>query len=466
MRSSNTPLLIILILGLVLRVFNINQSLWLDEATSVLVAKNFSFTEIVTKFSVNDFHPPLYYFLLKVWGTIFGWSEIAVRSLSLIFGLATVHLIFKIGSKIVNERVGLMAALLLSTGPLHIYYSQETRMYVPETFFVTLLIWNLLQVFEQEKNKWLMLTISTIAVLSIDYLPILVFPAILLYLLGNNKHELKKHKRHLVRLALIVTAFTVAWIPVFTSQIKTSMAAQVNAPLWIEVLGGSSLKQIALIPIKFIIGRISFYNKFIYATYIFAALFVYIWPFLNSLRRRKEVEIIWLWFFVPLILAIILGFQFSVLSYFRLIFILPAFYLLVAFGLSLIKNNQTARLIMMLMIFFNLVSVGIYHFSDRFKRENWKEAVTYVENSSKGEKAASIFVTKNQRDAYIYYQNSVQSYSYKDFDNNMYDRVWLFRYIQPIFDPQDNARKKIELLGFKKVEEKDFNGVTVWEYRK
>ena len=39
------------------------------------------------------------------------------------------------------------------------------------------------------------------------------------------------------------------------------------------------------------------------------------------------------------------------------------------------------------------------------------------------------------------------------------------RYVQPIFDPQDNLRKKVE-ESYKKTREKDFNGVTVWEYEK
>jgi len=38
------------------------------------------------------------------------------------------------------------------------------------------------------------------------------------------------------------------------------------------------------------------------------------------------------------------------------------------------------------------------------------------------------------------------------------------RYVQPIFDPEDSVRNQVETIGYKKVAERDFNGVTVWEY--
>lgn len=67
-----------LVLGLVLRLVSLNQSLWLDEATTALVAK-MSFTDIFTKFLPGDFHPPLYYLLIKVWVFLFGDSEVVLR---------------------------------------------------------------------------------------------------------------------------------------------------------------------------------------------------------------------------------------------------------------------------------------------------------------------------------------------------------------------------------------------------
>jgi len=70
------------------------QSFWRDEAFSYLLAKK-SILEIIT-LTVRDFSPPLYYFLLHFWINAFGKSEVALRSLSLIFYWATLYVAFLI----------------------------------------------------------------------------------------------------------------------------------------------------------------------------------------------------------------------------------------------------------------------------------------------------------------------------------------------------------------------------------
>lgn len=56
---------ILFLLAFLIRLIAINQSLWLDEATSVMVVKHLTYGEILFKFSPFDFHPPGYYFFLK-----------------------------------------------------------------------------------------------------------------------------------------------------------------------------------------------------------------------------------------------------------------------------------------------------------------------------------------------------------------------------------------------------------------
>src|SRR3989339_640158 len=121
-------LIIIIIVSLTLRFFSLNQSLWLDEATSANVVKNYSYQDIITQFSPSDFHPPLYYLVLKTWTSIFGYTEFSLRLPSIIFSLATILLVFK--------TFGFWPSLLLATNPLYLYYSQEARMYSMGTFLV------------------------------------------------------------------------------------------------------------------------------------------------------------------------------------------------------------------------------------------------------------------------------------------------------------------------------------------
>src|SRR5690606_29600904 len=70
------------------------MDLWRDEAFSFVMAQQ-SVLDII-KTTAVDFNPPLYYILLRFWMILFGSSEVAMRSLSLIFFGATVYLMFEI----------------------------------------------------------------------------------------------------------------------------------------------------------------------------------------------------------------------------------------------------------------------------------------------------------------------------------------------------------------------------------
>lgn len=129
-------ILFILTLGFLLRLINLNQSLWLDEAITAKVVQKFGFLDIITKFSPNDFHPPLYYLFLKVWTNFFGYSEISLRLPSVIFSLITVVFVYLIAKKFISKKAALLSAFFLTINPLFVYYSQEARMYSMVTMLV------------------------------------------------------------------------------------------------------------------------------------------------------------------------------------------------------------------------------------------------------------------------------------------------------------------------------------------
>lgn len=103
------------------------QSVWFDEAYSILVAKQ-SIGDIIHLASV-DTHPPLYYLLMHGWGSLFGWSEFALRSLSVLTygGMIVVAMILM--RRLFDVRTALVAGSLLLVAPLLMRYGFELRMY-------------------------------------------------------------------------------------------------------------------------------------------------------------------------------------------------------------------------------------------------------------------------------------------------------------------------------------------------
>ncbi len=129
----------ILLLASLLRFYNLSgQSLWSDEGNSVALARR-TFVEIA-QHTAFDIHPPFYYFLLKSWTTLWGDTEIGLRSLSLVLGILLVYLIWYLGTHLFNHRVGLIAAFIAALSPFQIYYAQETRMYILLTLLATLTV--------------------------------------------------------------------------------------------------------------------------------------------------------------------------------------------------------------------------------------------------------------------------------------------------------------------------------------
>ncbi|MEA3335199.1 MAG: glycosyltransferase family 39 protein [Chloroflexota bacterium] len=190
---------LILLLATALRFLRIgNQSLWADEGNSVALALR-SISEISAN-AAADIHPPLYYWFLHFWVRIFGTSEIAVRSLSAVWGIFLVWLVYQIGSRLHDRRTGLIAAFLAAINPFLIYYSQEARMYSMLAALAALLFYGLVRFILHESivlpadgtGKTIsfsapataVILVASIAGLYTHYtFPILILTATLLYLL-------------------------------------------------------------------------------------------------------------------------------------------------------------------------------------------------------------------------------------------------------------------------------------------
>jgi len=461
--KQNYLLILISALSFFIRLISLNQSYWLDEATTAQVCKNFSLIEIITKFSPGDFHPPLYYLIAKIWSNLFGVGEIQLRMLSVLFGVFSVIVIYKVAEKISGKAFALTTSVLLATSPLHIYYSQEARMYILETFFVLLSVFFYQKILEKESlMNWIVFSFSIILIGFTDYLPLLIVPTFLIHSIFVKK-DFKLFRNLLVSLLPFSILFSY-WFPVFKNQFLGGISVVSNSPGWWKVLGRFSVKEVLLIPIKFVTGRISISNKFyyfpIFTPYILLSL-------LFCFKKRKNSNIYYplLWFFVPLLLIILLSLKISVLSYFRLLFILPAFYLILSYALDQ-QNKKVKNVFLYTFIVLNLIFSFIYLLNPKFHRENWRDAVAFIEATSPGDQAETLFVTNSQMEAYNYYSSgSIKTVAPGHFEAKS-KTIWLMRYVQDIFDPEDSVRIDLEKAGYQKTEEHDFNGVVVFRYDK
>src|SRR5262249_13382086 len=73
--------------------------------------------------------PPLYYMALGAWIQLFGSSEFALRSLSVISSSFAIVLVYILGKELLGYKRGLIAAALFAASATQIFYAQEVRPY-------------------------------------------------------------------------------------------------------------------------------------------------------------------------------------------------------------------------------------------------------------------------------------------------------------------------------------------------
>ncbi len=100
--------------------------LWLDEALSVNIAA-LDFDQMVDALR-HDGHPALYYLLLGWWIDAFGDSDLAVRSLSGLFSVLSVWVLYRIAGRY-GAATAQVTLLVAATSPFLIRYATEARMY-------------------------------------------------------------------------------------------------------------------------------------------------------------------------------------------------------------------------------------------------------------------------------------------------------------------------------------------------
>lgn len=142
-----------LLLGLIATAFRIVElnrpGIWFDESSSCRWI-DFPFGELLKR-TAGDCHPPFYWILLGLWRQLFGESVGALRSLGVVFGVATVVATYGMVRTLPtldtgprppgNRTAAILAALLIALSPFHIEWSQEMRMYSLATFEAILTTW-------------------------------------------------------------------------------------------------------------------------------------------------------------------------------------------------------------------------------------------------------------------------------------------------------------------------------------
>ncbi len=359
-RRLLTALGLVLVLAAGLRVFHLSERvLWFDEALSTLIAR----ADVGGAITAADSEslPPLFNLVLHFW-TRMAPGEIGARWLSILLGVAAVAAVFAIGNALAGRTTGLLAALFLALCPLHVWYSQEIRMYALQTLLVCLSFLFMFLAWERHRPMWWVLyVVATTLSLYAQYTSFLALAAQNLHFLLTQRKRSGNWRAWLLSQACIALLFA-SWLPFLIAHVMERTGGFWIRPLtWVmpvrffALLSGSNLTDTGArwpaIGISLLLLAVS----------------------LTVLFRDKETRpralMLTLWFFVPLMLLVLVSLRQNLFLPRVILYIAPAFALLIGWGMVRLHASQHRVLATVCgcgLMAFNIFALQGYYFND-----NW-----------------------------------------------------------------------------------------------
>lgn len=336
--SSPAFLTLLAVSAVVRFLFLARKPFWFDECFSVGAAR-LDWPNFLHLLWWREANMSLYYALLRGWLHL-GQSEFFIRSLSVVFAVATLPAIYWLAGLLFDRRVALIATALLAFHAYHIRYAQEARSYALFILLATLSSGSLLAFLRTSSRRSGLAYVltSTLAVYAHLYALLLVAAHWLAVRLLKSWSEttgdahLHVSAPHLRRVWIGI-AIGVLPLLVFVGKLGAGPLKWIQRPglqdlfdYYDHMAGNAGLPGVALYTIA-VIAALAPLGKGLLARGVSAS-----W---NS--WRYQFLLIWLLFPVALTLLLSLA---RALFYGRyLVFCLPPFIILAAAGLSRLRRN-------------------------------------------------------------------------------------------------------------------------------
>ncbi len=397
MRTRTWPehyrwMLPILLLAFLLRIAYLDaQSLWWDEAMSVVVGSMDLRSALENRSSGGGGAGFLYFLVLHFWLRL-GQSDFMVRALSVLFGVLAVAAMFPLAYAVGGRRLGVISAFALAISPFHIWYSQEVRMYSLAVFLIVLSNYFFLRLLDEDEVKyWLGYGACTLAAIYTPYIALFIILAQMTYLtLMRRRHRalLSKWLLCMVVLGLLYSPWlilvflqgafgesAISWIP----------AAQPQDLFWTIydfALGSTSNPAH---PVNVLAALVS-------VAVLAYVLFLLVRREIAADERNK-LWFVWLWLWLPISLIFLISLDWplpqkrSVYMDRYLTPLAPAFLTLISYGVTQVWARK--RLLGALAAIALLVPMGasIYslYLDSAYHRDQWRQAITTIKENARSE---------------------------------------------------------------------------------
>lgn len=323
------------------------QSLWRDEAFSILVAQK-PLLEVLPKLS---FEPPVYYILLHYWISMFGNSEIATRSLSFVgFSLACVVVILWAEKLFGKHWLSWFTPLFFFLNPMLIYYAFEVRTYGWYIFFATLTM------YAYAYKKWpLFVLAATLGFYTHSYFLVVVASVGIHWIITNRRLMVSPKKllrQPFIQSMLLFGLLIAPWLIKISKELsvlKHSWYYPVNFNLISSVLGN-----------MFVGYEGTPWYGWFFTKIVSLVLLIIILVAMYKKQTRNRNGLFFIMVFFPLMLVIGISFIKPLFVNRYVIPVTIAEVFLVVCGLEAIKNKFIQKISALVIISFSML-VNVYY---------------------------------------------------------------------------------------------------------
>ena len=338
----------------------LRQSVWFDEGYSILVAKQ-SVGDLIHLTSV-DTHPPLYYLLLKFWTGVFGWSEIALRSLSVLaMGGAMAIGIFLV-KRLFGARVALFVLPLVILAPFLLRYGFEIRMYALGSLIGIAATYTLVVALgvKDVRAKWRSYSLYALLVvagmLTLYYTAVLWIAHVLWLVWRARKEKRPLFKQPAFAAMGASVALFLPWLPVFISQLGNGALAPIAQPLTLENIVGIASFMFAYEPLY----RLDAVMSLVVLLAIILAVYCAMKAFREaSSKQRSYLVLLACYFMVPVALIALISLARPMYVERYLAQVLLGASLFVGVGVGLVAQKDIRKGLLLVATFTLILLLGV-----------------------------------------------------------------------------------------------------------
>jgi hypothetical protein len=336
----------VLLLGIVLRLYKwASYSFWYDEVVWLLTSKNLS---TLNFFSTLTLKPPLFTIFLYLWQKLVS-TEFLLRLPSLVFGLLSILLSYKLTNILFERRVAILVAFIISLSPFHIYYSQElthyslTLLLSLASMYFFILCWQ-----RNEWHLWIGYTMVTTASIYTNYLCIFLLLVQNLFYFTfclKRKFFLKGWllSQGIVLLLISPLVFFFTESIYILKYFKEEFYSWIPKGDWRYILQTFNVFNLGYSTTKLsrIAGLALFFPLFLRGVWI-------------NRREREKLFILLFWLFGPIIFSIIIAYILGINTYTHRNFFFSSipYYALVASALSKLPKRFLLTLLIIIVFLF------------------------------------------------------------------------------------------------------------------